>query len=376
MHAKVLALVGEQDGCFLWRIALPFTELQRQGYRGIEWGMREDNRLAQIVHQFDAVILPRLHWPIEERAKADQWFKALHRAGLAVIYEVDDDLFSEDFVRRLVVQHGKSPAEAKERQSCILHALRSCDGVTVSGQRLATMVREYTDQPVKVVPNFIDLTWFHKVQKAAQRQVPGLTIGWAGGNRPDADVEIMARAWARIAKRYPQVTFVIQGHHAKVLYDLVPNERIAMLDWMPIDQYPAGLVNIDIGCCPLGDTKFNRAKTYIKAMEYAASGAAVVASPTVYSQLIDPTVNGYLATSVDEWEGYLSLLVESYTLRRDLSKRLLAKVRREHSLTRQAWRWVEAWDEITAHYRGDAPGSIPNQEAAYGTQNRQFQHAV
>ncbi len=350
MSAKVLALVGEMDGCSLWRILLVFSELQRQGFPGVEWGMRDDGRLANIVHKFDAVILPRLHWPPEERDKADHWFRALHKAGLAVIYEVDDDLFSDDFARRLVQLHGKTPQEAELRRSCILHALHSCDGMTVSGQRLATMAREYTDIPIRVVPNYIDLRWFHKIQKAAIRKVPGLTIGWAGGNRPDSDVAMMAQAWARIARRYLHVTFVIQGHHAQIFYDTIPNERIAMLDWMPIDAYPAGLVNIDIGCCPLGNTQFNRAKTFIKAMEYAASGAAVVASPTVYGQLIEHGVDGYLCDTVDEWEESLSTLVEDYTLRHRLSKALLAKVRKYHNLEANAWRWVEAWSEIVGEY--------------------------
>jgi glycosyltransferase involved in cell wall biosynthesis len=190
--------------------------------------MRDDARLANIVHKFDAVILPRLHWPEEEREKADQWFRALHKAGLAIIYEVDDDLFTDDFVRRLTTMHGYDAVGAETRRHCIYHAVKACDGVTVSNQRMATITRQITDKPVKVVPNFIDLRWFKKVQKRVERKVAGLTIGWAGGNRPDSDVEMMALAWARIAARYPHVTFVIQGHPEGV-YDNVPNERIAML---------------------------------------------------------------------------------------------------------------------------------------------------
>ena len=365
--ARVLALVGEMDGCTLWRVLLPFTELQHQGYAGVEWGMRDDDRLGAIAHQFDAVVLPRLHWPPSEQAKADRWFEALHRAGIAVIYEVDDDLFSDDFSRRLINLHGFSQEYAEERRQCILHTIRSCDGVTVSGQRLATMVSRYTDKPVRVVPNFIDLRWFKKVQKHTERKVQGLTIGWAGGNRPDSDVSMMAEAWARIAKRYPKVTFVIQGHQPQVIYDLVPQERIAVLDWMPIDQYPAGLVNIDIGCCPLGDTQFNRAKTYIKAMEYAASGAAVVASPTVYSQLIEHGRDGYIAHSVDEWEQSLAELVESYDRRRELQRALLTKVRHYHSIERNAWRWVEAWSAIISDFRKQNQSQILTpHEVSYG----------
>lgn len=375
-HAKTITLIGDEDGCALHRCLLPITELQRQGYKAIDWdfmstekalvpidlpnvstGMAiiRDELLVNIVRQYDAIILPRRHWPASENWKADRWFDTLHRAGLAVIYELDDDLFSDDFERRLVVLHGYTATYAREHRGFIIDTIRRCDGVTVSSQRVATMLRQYVDIPIRVVPNYIDLRWFQKIQKKAVRKVEGLTIGWAGGNRPDSDVEMMARAWKEIARKYPHVTFVIQGHHAKTFYEHVPNERIAMLDWMPIDSYPAGMKNIDIGCCPLGNTQFNRAKTYIKALEYAATGAAVVASPTVYGQIIEHGVDGYISETVDEWVEYLSILVEDYGQRKAISKKLLAKVRREHTLEQNAWRWVEAWtDLVTAHRAREA----------------------
>lgn len=351
MHPEVLHLIGELDGCSLWRNLLPVTELQRQGFQGIEWGMKDDEHLGRLVERFDAVVLPRLHWPSNERKQAENWFRALHIAGKTIIYEVDDDLMTDGFVSRLVNHHGYTREDAEDRRSCILNVLENCDGVTVSTQRIATIAREYTDKPVKVVGNYIDLRWFKRIQKQAERKVWGLTIGWAGGNRPDSDVEMMAKAWGRIAQRYPNVTFVIQGHHAKTFYENVPNERIAMLDWLPIDNYPIGLVNIDIGCCPLGDTPFNRSKSTIKAMEYAASGAAVVASPTVYNQIIQHGKDGFIAETTDEWEGYLSQLVESYELRREMGKALFHKVKTQYSLEDNAWRWITAWTEIVDDYR-------------------------
>jgi glycosyltransferase involved in cell wall biosynthesis len=349
--ARVLALTGEMDGCTLWRVLMPFTELQRQGYPGIEWGPRNDDRLAAVVHKFEAVILPRLHWPLEERAKSERWFDALHRAGIAIIYEVDDDMFSDDFVKRIMWKELYTREYAEQRRECILFAIRSSDGVTVSSQRLATMVRQYTDKPVKVVPNFIDLRWFREIQKKAQRIIPGLTIGWAGSFRPSTDIDIMAEAWGRLARKHPEVKFVIQGRALDVVYENVPKEQIVQLEWLPIHKYPASLVNIDIGCCSLSDTKFNRAKTYIKAMEYAVSGAAVVASPTVYGQIVEDGVNGFIASTVDEWEAALTNLVEDYTLRHAMNKALLAKVKKYHSLETQAWRWLEAWDEIIGEFR-------------------------
>lgn len=366
-HARVLALVGDLDGCALWRALLPVSELQRQGFDGIEWDRMMNPVLDHIFDlriwehlRFDAITLPRQHFEPKDKKKAEKWFGALRNAGIAVLYELDDDLFSEDFERRLIEHKGYDKVKAKERRGCIMDTIEQCDGMTVSSQRLATMARKYVDMPIRVVPNYIDLRWFKTIQKHSQRDphLTGTTIGWAGGMRSSWDLKMMAEAWAIIADKYSHVTFVIQGHHDPVFYELVPEERIAMIDWMPIESYPAGLLNIDIGCCPLEDTAFNRAKTYIKAMEYAASGAPVVASPPVYSQIIEHGVDGYIARSVDDWVEYLSLLVEDYTHRKEMAKRLLAKVRKEHSLENHAWRWVEAWTDLIQQFRNKQRSQI------------------
>lgn len=345
--------MGDMDGCALWRVLLPISELQRQKYQGIEWGLKDDDRLALVAHKFDAVILPRMHWEASERDKADKWIGALHKAGIAVIYEVDDDLFSEDFERRLILKDGYSKVKARERRGSILHTMQQCDGATVSSQRLATMVRQYLDIPIRVVPNYIDLNWFHRIQRGSKRDpnLTGLTIGWAGGFRPSSDLIMMVKAWARLAEEYPDITFVVMGHYDPAFFEYLPEDRIAMLDWMPIKSYPAGMLNIDIGCAPLASTTFNRAKTYIKAMEYAASGAPVVASPTVYGQLIEHEVDGYIARSSDDWYEYLKRLIDNEWHRHEIADRLYEKVRLHHSLDLNAWRWVEAWTDLVNGFR-------------------------
>ena len=363
MNPKVIALVGgldgNLDGCTFWRCIWPITELERQGYKGVGWDFLDNPMVAAIVHLYDAIILPRRHWLPEDWNKGKSFIRAVHNAGIAIIYEVDDDLFSDDFVRRLITVHDKTPAKAEEVRQCIVRTLKMADGVTVSCQRLATIVRRLTDKPVKVVGNYIDYDWFTAVQREAERDVPGLTIGWAGGVRPDSDVEAMAVAWGRVARRFDHVTFVVQGHQAKIIYDHVPHERIAALDWLHITEYPAGMVNIDIGCCPLSDTPFNRAKTYIKAMEYAAGGSAVVASPTVYGQIIEDGYDGYICTSADEWEMALNTLIASPNGRQRMAQNLRHKVEDRHTLAGNAWRWPLAWGEIVEHFqRGRRAASL------------------
>lgn len=347
---SVLALVGgshRADACHMWRVWQPFQMLQGYGYPA-EWGINADPRVVRLAYRFQAILLCRLSWMEPQWKGAREWFDRAHAAGRRIWYECDDDLFSPFVVQQ---QHQgiarETPIEQLEAERVgSLWTMQQCDGVTVSTQRLATVVRQFTDKPVEVIPNAIDAHWFQSVQAQAERTVPGLTIGWAGGNRPDGDLRAMAEAWGRIAKRYPHVTFVVCGHQPGCISQHVPETRLKRLPWRPVTEYPLELVNIDIACCPLEARHFNRAKTPIKAWEYGLSGAAVVASPTVYGQCIRDRENGFLATTADEWEERLAMLVEMDALRRKLAEDLKRDVLAQWTLERQYRRWPEAWRRL------------------------------
>jgi glycosyltransferase involved in cell wall biosynthesis len=350
-------------GCELWRVAFPFAELQRQGYgrrpgfaqSGAEWVWKDDQRLESLVDViaswYQAVLLPRLSWA-DHRIGA-RFINALHRAGLAVIYEVDDDLFSPEISKRIqrTMEPDLTLEELERKRLDRLAALRLCDGVTVSSPRLATVIRSLYDGPVVVVENAIDTRWFRAVVKHAKREVPGLTIGWAGGARPDSDLAPMAEAWGRVAAARPEVTFVVAGFQPDIIGEYVSPERVKRLAWLPVEAYPLNLAQLDIACCAVADEPFSRCKTPIKAWESTLAGSAVVATPTLYGRTIEHGVDGLLAETADEWETALLALVDDPAYRRQLRKAQRRRIAERHSLERNAWKWPSAWAQIVTAYR-------------------------
>lgn len=346
---SMLALVGDpQTGPALWRVLQPYTALQKRGYLA-GWDRHDAVGIGDVAPLFDGYVLPRTYWRPGHRHLAELWFSMMRRAGRFVVYDVDDDVFSEELDRRTVAlgwSEGKSLEQLAVDRAERIWTLRQCDGVTVSTQRLATVVRSLTDRPVVVVPNAIDIPWFRRALGSARRQTAGVTIGWAGGRRPDDDLVTVAAAWARIAARYPGVRFVVQGHVPRVLEESVPSERLVTVPWMALERYPIGLVEVDIACCSVVDTPFNRSKSAIKAYEAAVAGAAVVATPTVYGRTIEHGRTGYLAESVDDWTDALAELVESRAHRRMIATRLLRYVERRCALAVNLHRWPAAWSAI------------------------------
>jgi glycosyltransferase involved in cell wall biosynthesis len=347
---SMLALVGDMSGPTLWRVLWPFTALQKRQYP-CGWDFKDAAGIGSVAPLFDGVVLPRLSWGPSERSLAERWFTMLRRAGKLTVFDCDDDLFSPEIDRRSLLlgwADGKTAEDLEAERQMRIWALQQCDGVTVSTRRLATLVRTLTDRPVVVVPNAIDLSWFRRVLRAAERRTDGITIGWAGGKRPDDDVAAMAEAWGRVAGRCREVRFVVAGYVPPVVRAHVPADCLVTIPWMALERYPAGLVEVDIACAAVADTPFNRCKSQIKAVEAAVAGAAVVATPTVYGSLLEHGVTGFVAESVDDWESALVELVERPALRSMMARRLLRVVERQHTLDVNLWRWPSAWSAIQA----------------------------
>ena len=94
-------------------------------------------------------------------------------------------------------------------------------------------------------------------------------------------------------------------------------------------DHPAG--GWDIGLAPLADTAFNRCKSAIKTLDYAALGLAVVASDVAaYRGSLADGPGGMLAANrPDAWFAALSRLVRDAELRRGLARGAMDGVRRE-----------------------------------------------
>jgi hypothetical protein len=333
-----------------WRVTRPYVHLKRAGIAAsVCW--LDGDQMPVLSVDGRVVVLSQVAAE-GGPAAALAWTDRLRAAGAAaVVYDTDDDELTGANIDHLAATQplgASDRAELEHQRLARIDMLAACDGATVTTEPLAEVVRTYTDRPVITVENRIDQDWFRARLAPRAPWADSLTIGWAGWRRPDADLAPMAEAWARIARRYPAVRFVVAGHQADVIYRQdIDLDRIIRLPIAPLDRYPR-MHQVDIGCCAVADTPFSRCKTPIKAWEYALAGAAVVATPALYGGCLRTDDTGILAETADEWEEALvDMIAHPDWLRANVAE-MQAHVEREHALATNLHRWANAYATVAA----------------------------
>lgn len=343
-YPVVAVLTGDLNGCVMWRAQQPVAALQRRGYPVTHALFDNKAAVVQSTARADLVMIPRA---LFERPQTERGFFEWAGRNHAICYEADDDIWNPSPYLDGVLDDTKRREFPKVAHRA-RRAASKCDGIIVTNPFLAARARAIAKPAatVEVVPNLIDLEWWDALMPLTVRQDPDLTVGWIGGQRNHLDVAIMLEAWVTLAKKYPTLKFLSAGWEIPEIAAAMPADRYRYIQPAPIEQYPALYRQVDIGCCPVQDTLFNRCKSPIKVMEYAAAGAAVVASSTMYSDWFSPEDGVSFAVTAEDWVREISFLVENAALRLERRDRIMSAVRRRFSLADHCYKWIDAWIEV------------------------------
>lgn len=349
---RVLTVHGQYGGPNLWRAWWPNGYLSLKGFIADFCGHDEfDDKRALIANgRYNIVITPRIAFSSE--AGFTQWRDVMREHDITWLVDSDDDLWSPEFTdRQIQVFAGMTGVKATREQHEIerlqrIYVLQRVDAVTVTTPYLAETAKRFTQRPVHVLPNLINVTAFEAGLIGSRREIPPLTVGWSGTRRQEDDLETVAAAWRLVAERYPQVQFVVQGYQSAALCQAVPPDRIFVLRGVSTAEYPAMLRNIDIACCAVSDDPWNLNKSGVKFMEASLAGSACVVSKALYGDYVTTGRTGFVAQSPVEWAEAIGMLIEDERLRRRMQRAAREEVIADHSLESKWPELVLTWSKI------------------------------
>lgn len=322
-----LRVTAIEDGtaCGYYRVRLPFEHMAANGIDAtyVQQG-------GDISDDAPIVVAQRMGYPGFELDWLKMWRK--HK----LVWETDDDLWSVDVTNRR-----PAAVYTPEMLKAVEHCASTAHMVTVSTEPLAEVMRQFNPNVV-VIPNHIDGELLNVERPKCDR----VTVGWAGGDSHLRDWWYVAPHLRRFLARNPEVGF----HNIGVDF-----RRAAKLDleqcrytgWaIDLFDYYRN-IDFDIGLAPLAPMVFNRSKSHIKALEYAALGIPVIASDVApYRDFVIDGVTGFLVSRDHEWEQRLRDLVNDEAMRAEMGAK--AKEHARNYVIQDGWRlWADAYRRLT-----------------------------
>lgn len=370
---NVYAIPAGFSGCAFWRYRLPLNKLKKIGTHlniNITNQPNKTLRMEDIQSQVATSDLISIQSPGYKDAFT--LMKLYKSEGKKVVVDYDDYSFDLSPGNPRYAELGTKEVEVLDgagqiiwswkdgqngfdlkaniaKYEAFVACLKTADLITTTTDYLAEKFRRHNPS-VAICPNSIDFDLWKPLPRPPSDQV---RIGWFGGDSHYIDLKVFKGLFLRLVAKYPQVKIVMQAppvpEWAEFFKD-IPTDRMEWYGWSDLRYYTLFLASryFDIGLCPLEqNNEFNLCKSNIKALEFQALGAAVVAQKMIpYANTIEDGITGYLAEDEDEWFEKISFLIDNPKARNLIAMAGHLDARDKWNLDKNARLWEKAYTDL------------------------------
>jgi hypothetical protein len=335
---KILMHPVDRDGCGFHRMTEPARAVTEQFGDDVEIEIRYSMDIVPNgAGGMDKADLRGADVVVIQRPEHVEWLPYMRLAqhqGVAVVIEVDDLLSA------VPPGHaGYAEIQRYKLDQLLTQACREADLVTVATPAL---LPEYARHGRGVViPNAIHRR-FTELPPAYEREPDLVSVGWTGAvsTHPYDLLEIGTGLATALQQTGGHALFKVWSPRG--VADQLGIGSLQRLTW---DRDPASFLTglgmeLDVGLAPLRDDRFNRCKSWLKPIEYAARGVLPIHSGVGQYALAGV---GLPARRARDWARLITRAIEDPDWRREQAaidhRRVIARHLTEHT----AERWLAAW---------------------------------
>jgi glycosyltransferase involved in cell wall biosynthesis len=224
----------------------------------------------------------------------------LRQRAKRIVYDFDDSV---------MYRNSKSKAPfSQTRKRRFVQMIKASDFVIAGNEFLRREALAFHPD-VEVIPSPIDISRYRPKDYTVQ---PGrVTLGWIGDHGSIHYLEAMKPIFEQLGKKFPHLDLKIV---CDIFFDC-ESMKVIKKDWKAEEEV-SDLQSFDIGLMPLMDDPWSWGKCGLKIIQYQGVGVPVVCTPVgINRDLVEDGVNGYYATTPEEWEEKLSRLIGDARLR-------------------------------------------------------------
>jgi glycosyltransferase involved in cell wall biosynthesis len=252
--------------------------------------------------------------------------RSLARSKLPYVVDYDDavfhryDLHKNPLIRLLL---GKK----------IDTVMRNASLVIVGNDYLGARAHDAGTKKVEYLPSVVDTKRYLPKKKNDLE----FHIGWIGSPLTASYLRLIEKPLKQLC-RNSDVRLLLVGAGNRVQ---LPGIQLERRMWEKETEI-AEIQTFDVGIMPLPDEPFERGKCGYKLIQYMACGLPVVASPVgANRQIVEEGVNGFWASSDEEWFEALSILHKGKKKGNRMGAAGRNKVVQEYSLQVAAPRFLD-----------------------------------
>lgn len=259
--------------------------------------------------------------------------KQFARSKAKVIFDFDDSIWMQNV------------SDANKKFSFLKDASKTSsiialsDMVFAGNQYLADYAKPFNSN-IRIVPTTIDTDEYQRMEQPGNGRV---CIGWSGSITTIQHFKFAVPALLKIKKKYGDRIKI------KVIGDAnYKNEEldVVSLNWNKQDELRE-LSSFDIGIMPLPDDEWAKGKCGLKGLQYMALKIPTIMSPVgVNSQIIQSGVNGFLASTDDEYVEAISTLIDNETLRKKMGEEGRRTVVEQYSVKALQQKYLQYYNEV------------------------------
>jgi glycosyltransferase involved in cell wall biosynthesis len=260
------------------------------------------------VSRFDVVFLYREVFPIGP-AIVERLLTSGHHPP--VVFDFDDAIFLPR--TRASVSDANRLIGALKQPGKVETIVRRSQHVIAGNEYLADYARRF-NRAVTMIPTSVDTTRFVPAPEPCGPADAGrsLVVGWIGSPTTAAYIHSLVPALQRVHRLQP-FTLRVSGAGEPVE---VPGGMTENIPWS-LSGEVALFNGCDVGVYPLADDEWSKGKCGFKAIQFMACGVPVVAAAVgVNRDIIQDGVNGFLASTEDEWVAKIGRLLSDPELRK------------------------------------------------------------
>jgi glycosyltransferase involved in cell wall biosynthesis len=289
----------------------------------------------------DVVLVQRVQ--VEDAELADRIIQSSRKSGARLVYEIDDDLFD------MTPQHPEYTKYVSATKGARMIAA-AADAVIVSTHTLQRKLLRYNPR-VLLQANYLD----ERLWSIAPRTAPPadcVRIVYVGTSSHQPDLSFFGSVIHELppeVRRRIKIDVVGVTADAADWFDTVPVPADCAASYPRFVRWIQSENRWHWGVAPLLETEFNRAKSALKVLEYAALGIPSICSDiSTYRGYVTHEQTGLLAAN--NRQSWRSVLIRAAT-DLELWTRIRSNcesVARENSIGANAAAILSVWDAIRA----------------------------